>query len=83
MKCLVTKMCGRDRLMIGGDCVLDRDDQQVRSWTEGKRIAMATDSDCHGIDYFPTRFDMSQTHSNMGSHFSFCSSQESFRSSYS
>jgi hypothetical protein len=32
----------------------------------------------HTLGYFPPRFDVNLPHSNMGSRFAFCSSQESF-----
>ena len=57
-----------------------RNERQDRSWSDGDQAVSAIDLDCHGVGYLPTRFDMSPIHSNMGSRFAFCSSQESSRS---
>lgn len=66
--------------MIGQAYVVDRDDQQDCSWSGGDQTVAAMDVDFHGVERLPTRFAMTQIHSNMGSRFAFCSSQESFRS---
>jgi hypothetical protein len=80
MERLVTKMFGRDRFITGGDLMVAQKQRQDRSWSEGDQAVSAIDLDCHGFGYFPTVLDMSPTHSNMGSRFAFCSSQESFHS---
>ena len=69
--------------MIGGDLMVAQNERQDRSWGEGDQAVGLIDLDRHRLGCFPTCFDMSPLHSNMGSRFTFCSSQESFRPSYS
>lgn len=83
MKCLVTNMFGRDRLIVGRHQMVAHNERQDRSWSEGDQAVGLIDLDRHRLGYFPACLDMSQLHSNMGSRFTFCSSQESFRSSCS
>jgi hypothetical protein len=68
--------------MVGGDLIVAHYERQDRSWSEGDQAVGLIDLDRHRIGDFSTCSDMSPLHSNMGSRFTFCSSQESFRSSY-